>query len=261
MSVRTRPRRPPAAGYLRSLFAVTPWWTAPLVALVAALAIRYGTERVFHWSPFAATEFALGAALLILLTGVRGLMDRGRRQGRLRRTRSPETLQALSWTDFEALVADAYRYYGWDVTEVGALSKGGPDGGVDLVLRRGGEVVAVQCKCWRERVVGVRPVRELKGALADCGAQRGIVAATGRFTADAVAYAERNGVQLLDGTALLASLPGATPVPPDALAPPQPPEPMSCPHCHGRMVMKKSRYGLFWGCARYPHCRGKRQLS
>jgi len=34
-----------------------------------------------------------------------------------------------------------------------------------------------------------------------------------------------------------------------------------CPECCGQMVLRVSRFGKFWGCTGYPHCRGIRQLG
>ena len=28
-----------------------------------------------------------------------------------------------------------------------------------------------------------------------------------------------------------------------------------CPKCHGNLVERKGKYGLFWGCSNYPNCR------
>jgi DNA helicase-2/ATP-dependent DNA helicase PcrA len=35
----------------------------------------------------------------------------------------------------------------------------------------------------------------------------------------------------------------------------------SCPQCGGRMVKRNGRYGEFWGCAKFPKCRGSRDLE
>jgi ssDNA-binding Zn-finger/Zn-ribbon topoisomerase 1 len=39
------------------------------------------------------------------------------------------------------------------------------------------------------------------------------------------------------------------------------PENLKCPDCGGRMVPRKSVFGAFWGCARFPKCRGKRDVN
>lgn len=35
----------------------------------------------------------------------------------------------------------------------------------------------------------------------------------------------------------------------------------TCPECGAPMVQKRSRYGPFWACSRYPDCRGKRSMA
>jgi hypothetical protein len=32
----------------------------------------------------------------------------------------------------------------------------------------------------------------------------------------------------------------------------------TCPRCQSRMVMRSGRYGQFWGCSRFPYCKGTR---
>ncbi len=257
---RSRPRRKQsAANLLYALFVVAPLWVCPLVAAGAGLAVLNVTQQALHWKAATATGFAEAVIALILLTGVFAWREKSRRRRNVRRTRTLGDLRALSWKEFEALVADAYRRYGWSVRETGALSGGGADGGVDLVMRRSGEVVAVQCKRWRMRDVGVDKARELQGALADCGAQRGILVTCGRFTPAAEDFARRNRVKLVGGAELLALLPGSTFSAPDART--AQPVAMSCPHCHAEMVMRRGPHGRFWGCRQYPHCRGTRPLA
>ena len=31
-----------------------------------------------------------------------------------------------------------------------------------------------------------------------------------------------------------------------------------CPECNGKMISRKSQYGVFWGCANFPKCKGTR---
>jgi len=57
--------------------------------------------------------------------------------------RTPHALPGMSWQEFELLVGEAFRLQGYGVTELGGA---GPDGGVDLVLRKGKEKFLVQCK-------------------------------------------------------------------------------------------------------------------
>ncbi len=50
-------------------------------------------------------------------------------------------------------MAEAYRRQGYSVEENAVA---GPDEGVDLVLKRDGRMVLVQCKQWRSTKVGVK---------------------------------------------------------------------------------------------------------
>lgn len=102
--------------------------------------------------------FGGGVALLILLAGIQAAMERWSRKTLLAKQSGIDSIRALSWSHFELLVGDAYRQQGYSVEETG---QGGADGGIDLKLRRGVEVILVQCKQWRNWKVGVGPIREI----------------------------------------------------------------------------------------------------
>ena len=180
-------------------------------------------------------------------------------------------LDGISWREFELLVGEAFRLQGFRVAEIGG---GGPDGGVDLVLSKGSEKFLVQCKQWKAFKVGVDVVRELYGVMAAKGATGGFVVTSGRFTEDATAFASGRNVQLIDGTKLFAMIKQAKQA--MAVAKPQgAKQPMaqpsgtlsiSCPQCGAEMVRRTARKGgnagaEFWGCSKFPTCRGVRQIS
>lgn len=114
-----------------------------------------------------------------------------------------ESLNAMSWRDFELMVGEAFRLQGYDVRERGGRSA---DGGVDLELHREGELFLVQCKQWREYRVGVVIVREFYGVMSRSGASGGFLITSGRFSDDAVAFAQDTHLQLIDGKELFALL-------------------------------------------------------
>lgn len=60
---------------------------------------------------------------------------------------SASSLNEMSWVQFERLVGEGFRLQGYTVAETGGV--GAPDGGVDVVLKRGSETFLVQCKQWR----------------------------------------------------------------------------------------------------------------
>ncbi len=173
-------------------------------------------------------------------------------------------LNDMSWQQFEAVVGEAFRRKGYSVAEKGG---GGADGGVDLVLKKQGETFLVQCKQWRALKVGVNIVRELYGVMAARGATGGFVVTSGVFTDEARAFANGRNIELVDCKALHALIAGV-PVPVKFFR-----DPLSvmttgapfCPECQSRMVKRKAKRGanagqVFWGCARYPDCKGTRPV-
>ena len=207
--------------------------------------------------PPALTIAVWAAAIgLVLLTAV---IDRVLRAQRLRRQRTLADLAALSWQQFEEVIADAFRRHGYRVRETGG--RGTADGGVDVVLTRDGERTIVQAKHWRSQRVRVQPVRELYGVQRSLDADRSMFVCVGRYTADAQQFAAQVGMTLVDGAELLriieAGLGGAPlelPVA-DPLAAP------ACPACGMAMVRRMARRGPnaggeFWGCSTFPTCRG-----
>jgi restriction system protein len=190
-------------------------------------------------------------------------------------TSGTNDLLAMSWRDFEHLVGQAFRERGYSVTE----TPPGADGGVDLELRKDGELHLVQCKRWRAQKVGVEIVRELYGVMAAHGATGGFVVSTGRFTHAAHAFADGRNIDLMDGGRLKAlirrrrntshvaapaaaerdSLPAPGAIRPSATIP-------KCPRCGAIMVLRQAHRGRgagqwFWGCPRFPGCRGTRSTD
>ena len=188
-----------------------------------------------------------------------------------------QTLRGMNWQEFELLVGEAFRLTGYSVAETGG---GGADGGVDLVLKKGGELFLVQCKQWRAFKVSVTTVRELYGVMAARGAAGGFVVTSGAFTNDAQAFAEGRNIELIDGSALEAMIEiargaqrpstaaGEQAVLPDAatnvvsaeVATP------TCPRCGAAMVNRIAKQGsnagnAFWGCSGFPACRGVRPIA
>lgn len=184
-----------------------------------------------------------------------------------------ETLNGMTWHEFEMLVGEAFRLQGYQVAETGG---NGADGGVDLVLRKNNEKFFVQCKQWKAYKVGVEVVRELYGVMAAHGAAGGFVVTSGRFTDAAAAFAQGRNVKLVDGPVLLkltqhaksartaTSTAGAvvdakTEASMESVAP-------SCPHCGKTMVRRSAKRGAhaghaFWGCVSYPSCKGIRSID
>ena len=180
-----------------------------------------------------------------------------------------DSLRAMSWREFEMLVGEAFRRRGYAIQETGL---GGADGGIDLILRKDGKTTLVQCKQWKTQRVDVKIVREMFGLLAHHGAAAVKIVAVGDYTGDAQRFARGKPIELIHGEALLAMVrEGQTPPPAKtattetiAAVTTQPDSTPSanpvCPKCGTDMVQRSSRKTKdhFWGCAKYPACRGTR---
>ena len=172
---------------------------------------------------------------------------------------SKAALSDMSWREFEQLVGEYFRRKGFAIVESGG---GGADGGVDLWLTRGADRYVVQCKQWCAQKVGVAPVRELFGVMAAAGAAGGYVVTSGVFTDEAARFADGREIELIAGEQLARLIREQGTVTAQPAAVPTREAPV-CPKCAERMVLRTARKGsnagsAFWGCPRYPVCRGTR---
>ncbi|MCW5649515.1 MAG: restriction endonuclease [Ramlibacter sp.] len=270
---------------LMNLVAMLPWWVGVALALVFYLVLHHfsvAPKPVALVKPAQVSEYIragfiaqvalVGQFLLPILClcgALTSFLRRKKRQDLLSdvtQSNGAQALDGMSWREFEMLVGEAFSRQGYRVSELGGR---GADGGVDLVLTKGGETFLVQCKQWKAFKVGVDVVRELYGVMAARGAAGGYVITSGRFTADAQAFASGRNVKLFDGPKLLALIkdvkaeheaetaPAPLSMRPQAAASP------ACPSCGAAMVLRTAKKGAnagkqFWGCSTYPACRGTR---
>lgn len=269
------------------MLAAAPWPIGVVFGLATFALLRYGLPAWFSGvdnpivsalgkqlergslDPFAWLLLALGA-LASLLSWLRSL-----KRKRLLDTRQGlESLQEISWQDFERLIGEVFRRRGYSVEETGG---GGADGGIDLLLRKDGSLELVQCKQYKRRHVAVSTVRETYGLLQHHRARRAWIVCCGKFTADALAFASDKPIELLTGDALLTAIdevrPSRSPQTINASSTPgpqwQPASPATtgesehasaipaCPACSSPMVKRTNRRTKesFWGCSSYPVCR------
>lgn len=168
-------------------------------------------------------------------------------------------IRALEWKRFEDVCQQFYEKKGIR-SETTPL---GPDGGIDIRLfqdESGRPTSIVQCKAWGERLVGVKPVRELLGVMTHEKIGKAFFMTSGSYTDEAKAVAQANRITLIDGSMLLMMIERlpegerqdlltfatagdyATP---------------TCPSCGIKMRAVQGKGGRpdFWGCHHYPRCR------
>ena len=167
-----------------------------------------------------------------------------------------ERLRSMDWFQFEKLVGHVYENLGYSVTRRGGAN---PDGGIDLVIEKDEQRIAVQCKQWKTWNVGVKPIREFLGALTDAGIQKGIFITLRGYTGEASQLAEKHGIEIVNEVGLTQTLEST-----DARFDPAVLELLRdarkfCPRCECEMVIRvagkgPNRGGKFWGCSGFPKC-------
>lgn len=252
-----------------------PWWAGLLLALISYLLLHQfavsDTAPIsmepgkLNIAPTLLKTFArIGQYILpiIFMVGALGSFIKRKKQDRLYTKASTNTplleINKMSWHDFEQLTAAAFRKRGYLVQD----TNDGPDGGIDLVLKKDGENYLVQCKHWRANKVGVAIVRELLGVMASRGVAGGFVVTAGEYTKEAKSFAEGRNIELIEGTTLDRWMRQSTDrktikdeLAIDDVAVPH------CPKCNEKMVKRVAKKGAtagkaFWGCSSYPKCRG-----
>jgi restriction system protein len=168
-----------------------------------------------------------------------------------------EALKRLEWKRFELLCVGYYEAMGFTVKTV----PHGPDGGIDATLYKAGldvPVAVVQCKAW-SKPVKVEQVRALAGVMHEHKVRRGVFWSLSGYVGRPVQEsAERAGIQLLDGAAIIERICAldqykqatllAQAFKGDYRTP-------TCVACGVKMVERDSKGGPFWGCRNYPGCK------
>jgi restriction system protein len=273
------------SGFIEDIFEIAtllPWWADCIVALVAYWFLHhYATlspPPIQAGAPNQLSQAMVGPILgalamlgqyvlpMLFLAGAGiSFFKRKSRMNLFSRAsgdKSGEVLRSMSWQSFERLIGEAFRQRGFTVLETGG---GGPDGGIDLKLKKNNETFFVQCKhYWRADKISVDVVRGLYGVMNREGADGGFVVTTGTFTDAAHDFAKGINLELIDGSALRKMLDGVSMT--DVLSQPEQAMPPACPHCGNPMVKRVAKQGAnagkpFWGCPLFPKCRGIRNIA
>jgi restriction system protein len=101
-------------------------------------------------------------------------------------------IDTMSGVDFEHYVAARFRSAGYRVSMIGATG----DFGVDLIVRKGGERIAVQCKR-HARAVGTSAVQQVVAGAALHRCTSTMVVSNQEFTAGAIRLAQIHQCKLV----------------------------------------------------------------
>lgn len=238
-----------------------PWWGNAILAAVIYAALFWVVPAVIEgqslFNPLTSfiQSMAPVAAFVTLIAAAVSAFFRLRKSKLLERQISLDSVGRLSWRQFLSLVSEAFRRKGFMVLD---KTEERPDGGVDIWLRKNGEVSFVQCKNWKARSVGVKAVGELYSVMMAESVKHGIMVTYGGFDLQARKFAKANSIALIDGPQLRQMMAS---VQPSGSIRDQKEAARTCPRCGSEMVPRVARKGpdagkKFWGCSKFPDCRG-----
>ncbi|HXM82963.1 MAG TPA: restriction endonuclease [Burkholderiales bacterium] len=215
------------------------------VVLIAAAAAILAAALVRRWGPFDASRAA----------APHGARDDPSRTG----SWSLDLLRQLEWRRFEELCAAYFAALGFTARETHSGADGGAD--ISLIARDAQKPsIVVQCKGWNVFTVGIKPVRELRAAMAAANVLEGVMVTSGTFTQEAKEFSRSENIHLIDGNELLRKMGSLVPEQSEALlklatagdffTP-------TCPACGIKMAARTSSTEgrKFWGCLNYPRCK------
>lgn len=141
-----------------------PWWISAILAAISYFGLTFFVPSLLKDSTGmlnqalakAAPSLAVLVSLVFVFTAVMSVIlgvikkkkeeqNSGRKRELFERQKSLPDISALKWREFEEFIGEAYKRQGYQVEVRGGNE---PDGGIDLILRKKGEMVLVQCKHW-----------------------------------------------------------------------------------------------------------------
>ena len=183
-----------------------PWWASVLLSAIVYVGLQFIIPAV-HFRNLVVRGFtqglsaiALPIGIILLLSAPLAFYNSLRKRKLLTQQSDLDSIKSLSWKEFEELIAEAFRRKGYSVIENYGT---GPDGGIDLVLKKAGNQVLVQCKRWKNQKVDVRVVREMYGPMTAEHASGATIITPGLFTQDAKLFAENKPIDLVEGHQLV----------------------------------------------------------
>lgn len=178
-------------------------------------------------------------------------------------------IKQLSWPEFSGLIAEAFERKGFEVNE-------SPSRTIDLVLRKDGRKILVDCKHWKESKVRRSDVEELFKVMAATQADGGYMLTAGIYEEEAEEFVRDKNMRLFDNEGLRGLLSVLdTDTTRDAKRKHESRKyseqvtgkrDVLCPKCGRIMVRRVERRGeviarKYYGCPAYPSCKGERPIA
>ena len=156
-------------------------------------------------------------------------------------------LRGMTPKEFEEYIAELFLRLGYKTEVTG----GAYDQGIDVIAEKDGVKHYIQCKKFVGREVGVGPMRDFYGAIADHLAKgKGYFITTNKFTLEAERFVEDKPIELVDEFKLVKYIRLTEKEKKTVIK-----KTNNCPQCNGDLIEKKGKFGKFYGCSNYPKCK------
>jgi restriction system protein len=168
--------------------------------LFALLFLAWPTLTAYFSPRPWATALAVVAVVLFLIGGIAFLttVSRIRREEERRALKTKEDWQRLTPAGFEQHVADLFKARGYQAKVCGGTA----DGGIDIEVSHNSIRGIVQCKRYSKHV-GVKAIREFSAVASRANAGEAFFVTSSGFTRDALNWAKREPIHLVDGDELI----------------------------------------------------------
>ena len=173
-----------------SLFAIllrSHWWISLLVAVAIVLFARIVVPEAY-------ANYVFSFAIPFLVISVMAAWKQRHVPSAQRVQETVERVSAMNWTDFQALLEDAYRRQGGEVMR--------ETGGADLRVTLAGRRSVVAARRWKAATHGLPALRELVEARERCEAREAIYVALSPLSDKGVLFARENAITVVDAAAL-----------------------------------------------------------
>lgn len=243
-----------------------PWWISFILAGVSYIFLKdYFPAMQFEKNnglckgfQGVAPMFAKYIALFCLVASAISYFTSWNKKRLLENQSGIDSIRNLPWKQFEFLVGEAYRRIGFSVID---NPYAGADGGIDIRLKKNGNLFLVQCKNWKTYKVGVKEIRELFGLMTAENAAGGILVSAGEFTKDSLDFAKDKPIELINGSKLvemISNVQESNNIQPQISVVSN--SKVLCPNCENEMILRTAKKGAnagnqFWGCSKYPVCK------
>jgi restriction system protein len=188
-----------------NLLTELPWWVSVIFSPIVYMGLKWILPAIYIENSFfkgftqALPNMAWFIAIVFLVPAPILAFNSWRKKRLLDIQTGIHSIRSLSWKEFEKIVSEIFQRKGYSVIENSDM---GPNDGVDVVLKKNGNIFLAKFKQLRAKKIGVSIIREMYGVMLEKGANGIIIITSGFFTKQAKSFAIGKSIKLIEGNQL-----------------------------------------------------------